>query len=429
MIVIVSILVFLLTMYTIVAGVEISLTKANHLALELKRDQKGKVNMHLAMILDNPRLFWKTTTALIYILNICIFITITFLAKEGMDRLVEYKIGQYFQQYPYMFILVPIIFHLLLIHFITHYIAKPIFHHKPENKINFHSHIIIFFSRFFVPMMNVFRNISDFILVYLFNARVNKEAPVFEGIFPKKFYKESVQGLNVLDALNKEFFRGAVDLTQVSVRKCITPRTEMAAITVNASIEELRKKFIESGHSKIVVYEKHLDNILGYVIHFDIHQNPSSIREILIDLPVVPETMSALEIIKQFTRDRKSMALVSDEFGGTTGIVTMEDVLEEIFGNIKDEYATNEFVEKKISDNEYIFSGRLKIEYLNHKYGFQFRENIAETLSGYIIKMHESIPKAKQKIIIGMYEFEILLVTETKIESVRFKVLNHFERT
>lgn len=307
----------------------------------------------------------------------------------------------------------------------THYIARPIFHHRPENKINFFSHLIIFFSKIFVPIMNMFRRISDFTLVYLFNSRINKTAATFEGIYPQKFYRESIQGQSVLDTLNKEFFRGAVDLTHVNVRKCITPRIEMGAISIHSSIDELRNKFIDSGHSKIVVYDKHLDNVLGYVIHFDLHQNPQSIRDILIDLPIVPETMSALEIIKQFTRDRKSMALVSDEFGGTSGIVTMEDVLEEIFGNIKDEYSTTEFIDKKVSENEYIFSGRLKIEYLNQKYGFNLIDEIAETLSGYIIKMYESIPKSKKKIIIGKYEFEILLVTETRIESVRLKVLNH----
>jgi len=402
-----------------------SITKANHLALELKRDQKGKVNFDLAKILDNPRIFWKTTTALSYICIISSFLLLLLVLDKVVKLFLYNYVGAYLESYPYMLVVAAVFFHLIILHILRNFISKPIFHYKPENKINFYSHIIVFMSHVMVPMMNIFKSASDFILVYLFNARVNKEAPIFEGIYPQRFYKESIQGHSVLDTLNKEFFRGAVDLTQVSVRKCVTPRIEMVALSIHASIDELRKLFIDSGHSKIVVYDKHLDNIKGYVIHFDLHNNPQSIADILQELPVVPETMSALDIIKLFTRERKSMALVSDEFGGTTGIVTMEDILEEIFGNIKDEYSNKEFVEKKLSDNEYIFSGRLKLEYLNHKFGFNLQENVAETLSGYVIKMNEAIPKAKQKIIIGMYEIEVLLVTETKIESLRLKILNH----
>lgn len=417
--------VVLILLYCAIIGLEMSFTKANQLTLELKRDQKGNVNRHLANILDDPRIFWKTTTALVYLLVISTFLIMTQIVDLVIVKYCPERVQDYFAMYPYMSVVGALIIHIFIIHFLRMVIVKPIFHHKPENKINFYSAIIVAFSRIFVPIMNVFKSISDFVLVYLFNARVNKQAPVYEGIFPQKFYRESVQGLSVLDTLNKEFFRGAVDLTQVNVRKCVTPRIEMVAISVTSSIIELRQLFIESGHSKIVVYDKHLDNILGYVIHFDIHQNPQSIKDILQELPEVPETMSALDIIKQFTRERKSMALVSDEFGGTTGIVTMEDVLEEIFGNIKDEYATKEFVEKKVSDNEYIFSGRLKVEYLNQKYNFNLVEKVAETLSGYVIKMNESIPRAKQKIIIGMYEFEVLLVTETRIESVKLRILSH----
>lgn len=425
MILLSGILLVILFFYCITIGVEMAITKANHLTLELKRDQRGKVNQNLARILDDPRLFWKTTTPLVYIFLTGSFIIMIMLINRLIQAYAPMSVKEYLMAYPYMLVLGVVCFHLVVIHFIRNFIARPIFHYKPENKINFYSHIIMRLSRIFVPIMNAFKATSEFVLVYLFNARVNKDAPLFEGIFPNKFYRESVQGHSALEALNKEFFRGAVDLTQVSVRKCVTPRIEMVALSVQSSIEDLRKLFIESGHSKIVIYDKHLDNILGYVIHFDLHQNPQSIKDIIQELPKVPETMSALDIIKQFTRERKSMALVVDEFGGTTGIVTTEDVLEEIFGNIKDEYATNEFVEKKISENEYIFSGRLKIEHLNQKYGFNFKEDIAETLSGYVIKMNESIPRNKQKIIIGMYEIEVLLVTETKIESVRLRTLSH----
>jgi len=142
-------------------------------------------------------------------------------------------------------------------------------------------------------------------------------------------------------------------------------------------------------------------------------------------IPAVPEAMNAVELLNQFTRERKSIAWVLDEFGGTAGIVTMEDILEEIFGEIQDEYDVEEYVEKQLSANEFIFSGRLEVEYINEKYGLDLPTEDAETLSGFIIENHESIPKQKERIIIGVYEFNVLLVSDTRIETVKMKVLGN----
>ncbi|RYY19731.1 MAG: CBS domain-containing protein, partial [Chitinophagaceae bacterium] len=147
------------------------------------------------------------------------------------------------------------------------------------------------------------------------------------------------------------------------------------------------------------------------------------IKDILLPIPAIPESMSATDLINKFTRERKSIAWVVDEFGGTAGIVTMEDLLEEIFGEIKDEYDVEEFEEKKISDAEYILSGRLELDYLQEKYGFEFENEDSETLSGYIIQQHETIPRLKERIIIDDYEFEILNVSDTRIEMVKIKLL------
>jgi CBS domain containing-hemolysin-like protein len=153
------------------------------------------------------------------------------------------------------------------------------------------------------------------------------------------------------------------------------------------------------------------------------NRRPANVGEILHTITPVPEAMSAVDLMNRFTKERKSIAWVVDEFGGTAGIVTMEDVLEEIFGDINDEYDEEEFVEKQISENEYIFSGRLELDYLNEKYGFRFSTEESETLSGFIISQHETIPKIKERIIVENYEFDILLVTNTRIETVKMKVL------
>lgn len=201
------------------------------------------------------------------------------------------------------------------------------------------------------------------------------------------------------------------------------PRKEIEAIGISGSIVAARQKFIDTKLSKIVVYEHNIDNILGYIHQLDMFKNPSDIRSVLHPILAVPETMSAIDLMNRFTRERKSIAWVVDEFGGTSGIVTLEDLLEEIFGEIRDEHDTEEFVEKQIAEKEYIFSGRLEVDYLNKKYDFGLPEGETETLSGFIIAHHETIPRLKERIIIDDFEFDVLNVTETRIEMVKMKVL------
>jgi CBS domain containing-hemolysin-like protein len=185
----------------------------------------------------------------------------------------------------------------------------------------------------------------------------------------------------------------------------------------------VRRKFVSTKLSKLVVYDGNLDHITGYIHQLDLFKSPLYIKSILLPIPAVPESMGAGNLINKFTKERKSIAWVVDEFGGTAGIVTMEDLLEEIFGEIKDEYDTEEFEEKKNSADEYIFAGRLELDYLNEKYALEFPERNSETLSGFIINQYESIPRLKDHIIIDNYEFEILNVSDTRIEMVRLKIL------
>lgn len=187
----------------------------------------------------------------------------------------------------------------------------------------------------------------------------------------------------------------------------------------------IKNKFIETKLSKLVVFENNIDNIQGYVHQLDMFKNPETLRSMLHDIPAIPESMSATDLINKFSKERKSIAWVIDEFGGTAGIVTMEDLLEEIFGEIKDEYdITEDFVDKQIAANEYIFSGRIELDYIADKYKLNFRHNEETgTLSGYIISQYETIPKQRDRIIIDDYEFDILNVSETKIETVKLKVL------
>ncbi len=187
-----------------------------------------------------------------------------------------------------------------------------------------------------------------------------------------------------------------MSLPNIKIRQCLIPRKEITGIDISADIETARKKFVSTQLSKLLVYEGNIDHIVGYIHQLDLFKQPAAISNILLSIPPVPESMSATDLINKFSKERKSIAWVVDEFGGTAGIVTMEDLLEEIFGEIRDEYDTEEFEEKKIAEDEFLFSGRLELDYLNEKYNFELPADEAETLSGYIIAEHEKIPRGKR---------------------------------
>jgi CBS domain containing-hemolysin-like protein len=264
-------------------------------------------------------------------------------------------------------------------------------------------------------------NLTQWALVYIFNIRVDPAKETLHRAAPQVLLTLSAD--NEREERTAQLIENARELPNLRIRQCLVPRKEVIGIEQGASIEKLKQQFIDTKLSRLVVYRNSIDHIVGYVHQLDLFSNPASISEILYPIPAVPESMSAVNLIAQFTRERKSIAWVVDEFGGTAGIITMEDVLEELFGEIQDEYDTEEQLEKKISEDDYIFSGRIELDYLGQKYGLDLRHEEAETLSGYIINYHEKIPQKKERITIADYEFEILQVSDTRIETVRVKRL------
>jgi CBS domain containing-hemolysin-like protein len=217
--------------------------------------------------------------------------------------------------------------------------------------------------------------------------------------------------------------QNALDFSHVRLRECMVPRTEIEAIECGSSLEELRQKFIDTQHSRILVYHKSIDNIIGYVELKEIFRNHPDIRSGIRKLAIVPETMAASRLLKVFVEEKKSIALVVDEFGGTSGMVTIEDILEEIVGDIEDEHDTSELIEKTLGRNEYIFPGRLEIDYLNEKYNLGLPgEDDYETLAGMILYFHGSIPGCNDVIRVRNYVFKVLKVTSTRLELVSLKI-------
>lgn len=271
------------------------------------------------------------------------------------------------------------------------------------------------------PIASGLMYLTQWALVYIFNIRVDPTKEALRRSDPPLLF--SFVTNDEREERNAQLMENARELPNVRIRQCLVPRNEVVGIEQGASIEKLRQQFIETKLSRLVVYKNNVDHIIGYVHQLDLFASPKGIGEILYPIPAVPESMTAANLIAQFTREQKSIAWVVDEFGGTAGIITMEDVLEELFGEIQDEYDTEELLEKKISEDDYIFSGRIELDYLDQKYGLDLRQEEAETLSGYIINYHEKIPQKKERIVIADYEFEILQVSDTRIETVRIKRL------
>ena len=307
------------------------------------------------------------------------------------------------------------------------FVFKAIFRAKNDEVLanGFFSVIVRFFFNIFSGLSILFVEMAEWMLRYVFNVKLNEKKDAFSKIDLENFINQNKYHEEEHTAeINRELFENALSLSETRIRECFVPRREIEAVDINTSIADLRGRFIHTKLSKLVVFEKNIDTILGYVHQLDMFKNPQDIRSILLPIPVVPESMSATDLMNKFSRERKSIAWVVDEFGGTAGIVTMEDLLEEIFGEIKDEYDTDELIDKQISANEYIFSGRLELDYLTEKYELEFPDSEGtETLSGFIVRNRDEIPRQKETVITGNYQIDILNVSDTRVETVKLKLL------
>ncbi|HMO62267.1 MAG TPA: hemolysin family protein [Ferruginibacter sp.] len=406
------------------AGIEIAFVSANKLSIELRKKQgtySGKIWGEYA---ESPAKFIGTT-----LIGFNIVLVIYGLFWSGfMQDVWQNRIGSFSWNItnPYVHLVIETIvstFALLLFEFVF----KAYFRAKNDTILSsgFITYIVHFFYGVFSVIASFFVDIAEWILKYLFNVKLNVKKDAFTKIDLEHFIQQSKShDEEDTTELNKELFENALSLSETKIRECLVPRKEIEGLNINASIEQVRQKFISTQLSKLVVYDGTIDNIVGYIHQLDLFKNPPDINSVLLPIPTIPESMSATDLMNKFSKERKSIAWVVDEFGGTAGIVTMEDLLEEIFGEIKDEYDTEEFVEKQLSANEYIFSGRLELDYITSKYELEFPDSEeTETLSGFIIQNRDEIPRQKQTFTVGNYQFDILSVSDTRIETVKLKVL------
>ena len=395
------------------SGYEIGFVSANRLSLELKKKQGGQSGKIIAKFLAEPTQFIGTC---LVGLNISL-VVFGILFEELLDILI----WDHFNPGNYSVLLGNTILSTLVILLIGELGPKAIFKARAASMINTFAPLANFFHILFRPLTLLLVNLAQWVLRNLFQVRLVNKKEAFTKVDLAHFVQQTKEQKEQQE-LNTDLFENALSLPDIKIRECLVPRTEIVGVDLQTSIESLTEIFMETKLSKLIVYDDTLDTIVGYVHQLDLFKKPASIASILHTIPLVPESMNAADLINLFSKKRKSIAWVVDEFGGTAGIVTMEDVLEEIFGEIDDEYDEQEFLEKKLSDTEYVFSGRLELDYLYEKYGIDFSADSAETLSGYLIHKNEAIPKLRQVIHLSHFDAEILAVSDTRIEKVKIKI-------
>ncbi len=395
------------------SGYEIGFVSANRLSLELKKKQGSRSGKIIAGFLEAPTQFIGTC---LIGLNISLVVFgILF------EELLHTHIWSRFGLGDGAILVGNTIVSTLVILFIGELVPKAMFKARAASLINTFAPLAQFFHVLFKPLTVLLVNTAQWVLSNLFQVKMVYKKEAFTKVDLAHFIQQT-NAHQEQQELNTDLFENALSLPDIKVRKCLVPRTEIVGVEIQTPLEEVKALFVETKLSKLIVYNDTLDNIVGYIHQLDLFKKPKDIKAIIHPILLVTESMNAADLINLFSKKRKSIAWVVDEFGGTAGIVTMEDVLEEIFGEINDEYDEQEFLEKKLSANEYIFSGRLELDYLYEKYGIDFAVDSAETLSGYLIHKHEAIPKVREVIHLSHFDAEILLVSDTRIDKVKLTI-------
>lgn len=402
------------------SGLEIAFVTANKLKIEVDKNKDYLSARILSKFVKKPSRFLG---ALLVGNNIALVIYGIFIAKMLEMPLRQMLAGSPGEEA--MLLILQTLISTLIIFIFGEFLPKTLFRINPNSILNFFAIPFNLFYILFYPVIAFFTGLSELILKYLLKVNITQPEHVFGIVDLDHFLSESsaVTQEESEDYQEIQMFQNARDLGNVKLRECMVPRNEIVALNQEESIDTLTGLFIESGHSKVLIYQDSIDNIIGYTHSYDLFKKPETIAEITMPVMIVPETMPASILLNMFMDERKSVALVVDEFGGTAGMLTIEDIIEEIFGEIDDEYDVEELSEKQIAEHSFIFSGHHEIDYLNQKYRLGLPESDDyETLAGLIIFNHESIPGVNEEIRVDDFVFTILSATENRIEEVLLKI-------
>ncbi len=398
------------------SGVEVAFLSADKLQIELLGKQGNIPGLVLTFFSERPT--WLIGTTLIG--NIACILLFGIFVTQALLSWIRLPIGDY----PLILIAIMLVLTLILtviILYTVEFLSKSFFIINSNKVISSLAIPFALVAVVLFPLVFLVISAAKFFSVYFFRLQYSMEKPVF-GLTDVNQYLKSIDYAKPLDQnieLDTKIFTNALEFKSVRVRDCMISRTEITAVALSDGIEKLHTAFIESGHSKIIIYNSSIDDVIGYCHSSALFRKPMSIDEILTPIITVPETLLVKDLMIRFISERKSLAVVIDEFGGTSGIVSMEDIVEEIFGEIEDEHDKDDEVEMKLGENTYLLSARLEIDYLNDKYQSKLPTGDYETLGGLILSVTKDLPKQGDIIQVKPYTFVVLSTAENRIGTVK----------
>lgn len=405
------------------SGMEIAFVSVDKLRLEVDK-KPGVISSILSFFFRHPNEFISTMLVgnnivlVVYGMLMAQVIETYWLAGVSMNQ--------------FALLLLETVVSTLIILVTGEFLPKTLFKINPNLMMRVFALPLFIFYIVLYPISRLSSGLS-YIFLRLFGMPVNKEASdkAFGRVDLDYFVTSSIENAENEDELDTEvkIFHNAMDFSTVKIRDCIVPRTEIVAVDLTDSMNKLMSEFIESGISKVIVYDGNIDNVVGYVHSSEMFRNPTDWHQSIKKIPIVPETMSAHKLMTIFMQEKKSIAVVVDEFGGTAGIVSLEDLVEEIFGDIEDEHDNTSYICKQVGEHEYLLSGRMEIEKVNETLDLDLPESDDYiTVGGLILDAYQSFPKLHDVVTVGRYEFKMIKITATKIEIVRLKVNDEAEK-
>ena len=408
------IIIFSLLLSAFFSGMEIAYVSSNRLNLEIEKNQVGLIPKLLSIITQNPSRFIAT---MLIGNNFALVIYGIFMGQFIVDNLTFMNLSVMNEL---TIVLIQTLISTLVILVTAEFIPKVLFQIYSNISMKVFAIPAYFFYTIFYPITSLVTIISNFILKSFFKVNSDESSISFSKIELENYIENEKSDKNLDSEI--EIFQNALELSEIKARDIMVPRAEIIALEDSTKIEKVKDLFIETGLSKIPIYKDSIDDIVGYIHSFDFLKKPLNIKEFILPVVFVPEPMLVNDVLEKLTIQRKSIAVVIDEYGGTSGIITVEDIVEELFGEIEDEHDNYDFYEKKISEDTYEFSSRLEIEYLNKTYNLKLPQSESyDTLGGLIVFNKEEIPKIGDKILIDKYSIEILHATSSKIEKVLLK--------
>ncbi|MBE0392574.1 CBS domain containing-hemolysin-like protein [Flavobacterium sp. 7E] len=415
----IGIIILCLILSAFFSGMEIAFISSNKIYLEIEKKQDNFLSKILTKLTEKPSKF----IAAMLIGNNIALVVYGFFMGELLMRWIN-SLVYHFSDLSNL--LIQTVLSTLLVLLTAEFLPKVFFQIYANTLIKVFAIPAYFFYQLFYFISTFFIWVSDFVLKKFFRTDGDQVQLFFTKIELGDYINEQMSTVEDDDEVDSEIqmFQNALDFSSVKARDVMSPRTEIVAIEMTDSIESLKDLFIETGYSKVLIYQNSLDDILGYVHSFDLFKKPETISSIIIPVEFVPETIFIKDVMSLLTKKRKSVAVVLDEYGGTSGIVTIEDIVEELFGEIEDEHDSDEeLIEKELGENQFVFSARFDVEYLNQTYKLAIPESDSYgTLGGFIVDFANDIPLVGEEITIGNYHFEIQEATNKKIELVKLTI-------